>query len=243
MNAPAIDFSYQNSEYLISTQNHGFYVADKDLNLKRHFILDEYYSATITDFAGAAYVKDEVIRVMGSNKTSIDIKQDDNADPVKGYADFYEGADKFSTVGYRNRLKTSRSKLNYIQSYTTDGKYAYMVSIPNGTYTRLFIIKQLNSDNGLEAEYTPELAPNVKLKEGRKLDELYISAMSFFEGKLYAVSKAYNVMLVIDPKEQLITEVVGLPKQLSNIQGISFVDTDVVVLNYESGKNILYTLK
>lgn len=243
MIAPAIDFSYKNGKYLISTQNGGFYITDADLNLQSSFLLDKYFSATVTDFAGAQYINDEVIRIMGSNKTSIDVKEDPNADPKKGFADFYEGGDKFSTVGWRNRLKTSRSKLNYVQSYTTDGKYGYMATIPNGTYKRLFIVKQLNSDKGLEAEFTPELGNNVVLKNDRSLDELYITGLSYKDGKLYAVSKAYNLLLIIDPKEQLIIDVFGLPSSLNNIQGIGFVDNEIVVLNYESGKNILYKVK
>lgn len=118
-----------------------------------------------------------------------------------------------------------------------------MATIPNGTYTRLFIVKQLNSDKGLEAEYTPELAANIELKDGRKLDELYITGLAYHDGALYAVSKAYNVMIVIDPKEQLIKEVIGLPKELKNIQGITFVGGSPVVLSYDNGKNMLYTLK
>ncbi|BCX80079.1 disulfide bond formation protein B [Campylobacter sp. 19-13652] len=242
-NAPAIDITYANGEYLISTQNHGFYVANSDLSLKDSFLLDPYFSATITDFAGASYVKDGVIRIMGSNKTLIDVKTQKSDDLIKGYANFIKGYDKFSADGWRNRLKTSRSKLNYIQSYANDGKYGYMATIPNGTYTRLFIIKQLNSDKGLEAEYTPELAANVKLKDGRKLDELYITGLAFNAGRLYAVSKAYNLLLVIDTKEQTITEVVGLPKEILNIQGITFVNDLPVVLSYENGKNMLYELR
>lgn len=98
-NAPAIDVTYANGEYLISTQNYGFYVADDELKLKQSFLLDPYFSATITDFAGAGYVKDGVIRIMGSNKTLIDVKQQGTEDLIKGYANFLEGYDKFSADG------------------------------------------------------------------------------------------------------------------------------------------------
>lgn len=60
--------------------------------------------------------------------------------------------------------------------------------------------------------------------------------------KLYAFSKEFNTLLVIDPIKEEILEVYGLPKEIKNISAGGFRDNELILVSYENDKNILYTL-
>ncbi|WP_163280607.1 disulfide bond formation protein B [Campylobacter fetus] len=242
LNSPISDLNYQNDKMLVSTEEYGLYITDRDLtNINSHLVLDKYFSATVERFAGANFVGDN-IRIMGINKTSVDVKENPSADKVVNFPYFLEGADKFDEIG-RYRLKTSRAKNYYVLTSRSDKKHTYMITVPNNKYKELIVISTLNSDKGLSAEFIPELGDNVKLKDGRSLGELYISALAIKDDMLYALSKAYNTLLVIDPKDQIITKAYGLPKDILNIRAMTFVDGKILISSYENGKDALYTLE
>lgn len=240
LNSPISDLNYKDGKMLIATEEYGLYITDKNLDkISSHLVLDKYFSATVERFAGVNLIGDN-IRIMGINKTSVDVKENENADEVANFRYFLEGADKFEELG-RDRLKTSRAKNFYILSARSDDKYTYMLTVPNNKYKDLYVVEQLNSDKGLAAEWAPDLGSNLSLKNGRSINELYISALALNEGKLYAASKAYNTLIVIDPKEKSIIDVYGLPKELSNIRAITFVNDKLLVVDYKDNKNIIYS--
>lgn len=240
LNSPISDLNYKDGKMLIATEEYGLYITDKNLDkISSHLVLDKYFSATVERFAGVNLIGDN-IRIMGINKTSVDVKENENADEVANFRYFLEGADKFEELG-RDRLKTSRAKNFYILSARSDDKYTYMLTVPNNKYKDLYVVEQLNSDKGLAAEWTPDLDSNLSLKNGRSINELYISALALNEGKLYAASKAYNTLIVIDPKEKSIIDVYGLPKELSNIRAMTFVNDKLLVVDYKDNKNIIYS--
>ncbi len=58
------------------------------------------------------------------------------------------------------------------------------------------------------------------LKDGRKLGELYVTGMVYENGKLYAVSKNFNTLIVIDIASESIEAAYGLPAELTDIRGL-----------------------
>lgn len=110
LNSPISDINYANGKMLIATENHGLYVSDKSFDkITSHLILDPYYSATIDKFAGISAFGD-TLRIMGMNKTSVDIRENPKTDKIANYRYFVEGADKFDELG-RDRLKTAVRKI------------------------------------------------------------------------------------------------------------------------------------
>ncbi|CZE47691.1 disulfide bond formation protein B [Campylobacter geochelonis] len=243
LNAPISDMSFQNDKMLITTEKQGFYIANKELSsIGSNLVLDPYFSATIGSLVGANYIDKDTIRLMGDNKTSADVKENPKADSVANFRFFTQGADKFDEVNGRNRLKTSRAKNYYILSMRSDGKYSYAFSVPNNKYKKLILIEQLNKDGEVTAEYTPELASNVSLKDGRALGELYITGSFVKDGLLYAVSKNFNTIIALDPKTREIKDVFGIPKEVKNIRAMALVEDKILISSFENGKNTIYTL-
>lgn len=243
LNSPISDINYQNNKMLISTENYGLYISDKSFkDISSYLILDHLFSATVEKFVGANYINDEIIRIMGMNKTSANVKENPNADDVKNFRFFLEGYNSFEEIGWRNRLKTSRARNYYVLTARSDDTNTYMLTVPSNRYKKLIVVEQLNSDRGLAAEYIPTLDSNVKLKDKRNLGELYITGMGIKDGKLYAISKNYNTIIVIDTNSKKIVDTIGVPKEIKNIRALTFVDDKILVLSYENGKNIVYTL-
>lgn len=233
--------SFNEDKAILTTENQGLYLVSNDLKtIHSHMVLDSYYSATVGSFVGADFNEDENIVIMGNNKTSVEITPNKNANALKNFPYFLEGADSFDEVE-RSRLKTSRAKNYYVSAARRGAKFTYLTTAPNKRYKDLMIISMLNSDKQVHGEFLLELG-NAKLKEKRGLGELVISALALKDNKLYAFSKEFNTLLVIDPTKEEILEVYGLPKEIKNISACGFRDNELVLVSYENNKNILYTL-
>lgn len=233
--------SFNEDKAILTTENQGLYLVSNDLKtIHSHMVLDSYYSATVGAFVGADFNEDENIVIMGNNKTSVEITPNKNANALKNFPYFLEGANSFDEVE-RSRLKTSRAKNYYVSAARRGAKFTYLITAPNKRYKDLIIISMLNSDKQVHGEFLLELG-NAKLKEKRELGELVISALALKDNKLYAFSKEFNTLLVIDPTKEEILEVYGLPKEIKNISAGGFRGNELILVSYENTKNILYTL-
>ena len=244
LNGPinAIRFDEASKKFALATENWGLYLSDKNLeSVERHFVLDHLYFPVVLNFVGVDFMGDD-IKVMGYNKAYITVKADDNADDVAGFADFYEGADKFTKVD-RSMFQTVRAKTNYINSFVADEKYSYTVAVPNNLNNNFVLIKQSNADGMLSAELTPEIGYGVTLKKDRELGELYTTALAHKDGKLYAASKNFNTIVVIDTATDKIVDTYSFPSEIKNIRGLDFVNDELYVVSYQDNKNMLYILK
>ena len=73
----------------------------------------------------------------------------------------------------RARIDTTRGKLSYIHASATDGRYIFTATVPdNKNKTKFVISKALMVDWTLSGEFEPVAEA---LKDGRKLDELYVT--------------------------------------------------------------------
>jgi len=104
-------------------------------------------------------------------------------------------------------------------------------------------MKQLNEDGMLSAEVTPAIGEGVTLKKDRELGELYTTALAYKDGKLYAASKNFNTIVVIDTATDEIVDTYSFPSEIKNIRGLDFVGDKLYVVSYQDNKNMLYILK
>ena len=129
------------------------------------------------------------------------------------------GEDHFLSLG-RGRVDTVRSKFHHVMSAASEGEYNYMATVPNNRDHKTFVISKL-------------------LKEGRSLGELYVTGLSMYEGKLFAVSKNFNCIFEIDPKNEMIVKAFALPASLDDVRGLIADKDGFKVLN----RNVLVTLR
>lgn len=230
-------------EYVASSKNDVFFL-DQDLAITDFFRIDPYYSATIDPIVGVVPFLDKHYLLMGSNKTYLRFRKNDKADANLQYAEFLKGADRFEGQGDkglgRGRFYTMRAKYHHALSIAGDGKYFYTTTAPNNKDKKTFVISAfLVSDLMLSREFVP----SAKLKDGRSLGELYVTATTYFDGKLYALSKNYNVIAVIDPNQEKVLEVMSFPKEIKNARGLIVNKDGIKILSYQDGANTLFDLK
>ncbi|BCD46194.1 disulfide bond formation protein B [Helicobacter suis] len=225
--------------FLITTQNEGLYIVDTTLQkVLVHLILDRHYSVTVGSLVGANMVG-STIRLMGANKSSVDVHYNPKAH--NNFQNFLVGAHHFDEIG-RSRLRTSRASTHYILSARSDGIHTYMLTVPNKYYKKLILVSMLDQDLGLSSESVVQTSKRTPLKNKRTLGEFYITGLSFYQGRLFALSKAYNALLVINPYDATIIDAYGLPSLIKNASALAFMDNQLIITGYSKHHDIFYTL-
>ena len=238
---PINSLDFINGEFVASSKWEVFFM-DENFKPKSDFEIDSYFSATVDPIIGVIPFMEDKYMLMGSNKTLLRFAKNPNADEALQYADFIRGNDKFEGQGKglgRGRIDTVRAKFNHIASITTDGKYAYLATVPNNLDAKKFVIsKVMLSDRTLSGEFTPK----ANLKEGKSLGDLYVTSMAYKDEMIYALSKNHNVVVVIDPKNEEIVKTIAYPSEIKNARSLFFKDGVAHILSYQDGKNKLFTL-
>lgn len=206
-------------EYVVASK-YDFWFLNADLTTKFHAAMDPWFSANVLDIVGVTPLGEDAYVLMGTNKSILRIRQNPQADDVKGWANFTAGRDHVEAVGGlgRARIDTERAKMFYIHSSATDGKYVYTATVPDNKSKTTFVIsKTLQKDWQLSGEFKPE---SKLLKKDRSLGELYVTGMVYEDGRLYAVSKNWNVLVVINIADESVEAAWGLPADLTDVRGL-----------------------
>lgn len=206
-------------EYVV-TSKYDFWFLGEDLKPVVHAAMDPWFSANVLDIVGVTEFRDDAYVLMGMNKSFLKIRKNPNDDDVTGWPNFTAGRDQVEAVdGFgRGRIGTERAKMFYVHSSATDGKYVYMATVPDNKDKKTFVIsKALQSDFVLSGEFKPT---SDLLKDGRSLGELYVTGMVYEDGRLWAVSKNFNVLIAIDLATEQVVDVKALPADLTDIRGL-----------------------
>lgn len=218
INQPINMISQVRGQYFLASK-YNFWVLDDELKPTVSAEIDPWFSANVLDIVGITPYKDDAFVLMGTNKSLLRARLNPNADDVKGWANFVEGRTQVEAVGGlgRARIDTERAKYSYIHSSATDGRYIFTATVPDNRNHKTFVIsKALMADWTLSAEFVP----GADLKDSRTLGELYVTGMVYEDGKLYAVSKNFNTLLVIDIAAEEVTAAYAIPAELTDIRGL-----------------------
>ena len=239
VNQPINMISQVRGQYFIASK-YNFWVLDKELKPTVSAEIDPWFSANVLDIVGITPYKDDAFVLMGTNKSLLRARLNPNADDVKGWANFVEGRTQVEAVGGlgRARIDTERAKYSYIHSSATDGRYIFTATVPDNRNHKTFVIsKALMADWTLSAEFVPA----ADLKDGRSLGELYVTGMVYEDDKLYAVSKNFNTLLVIDIAAEEVTAAYAIPAELTDIRGLVKKGNQFEVIDHN--KIVTLTLK
>lgn len=239
VNQPINMISQVRGQYFIASK-YNFWVLDKELKPTVSAEIDPWFSANVLDIVGITPYQDDAFVLMGTNKSLLRARLNPNADDVKGWANFVEGRTQVEAVGGlgRARIDTERAKYSYIHSSATDGRYIFTATVPDNRNHKTFVIsKALMADWTLSAEFVPA----ADLKDGRSLGELYVTGMVYEDDKLYAVSKNFNTLLVIDIAAEEVTAAYAIPAELTDIRGLVKKGNQFEVIDHN--KIVTLTLK
>jgi disulfide bond formation protein DsbB len=228
------DLAYDaaSDRFLLTTNQAGIYITDAGLShVVRYTVIDPGFSVDLGTFVGAAFVDSKTVMAVGDNKSFVVLKEKDGADANRNFRYFLESWDKFDEVS-RSRFGTVRARMMYTMSAAFDpaSHSAFTVTVPNAKSKRL-VVSRFGEDYVLSEEYTPKLGAQsgLALKAKRKLDELYVTGTAFADGRLYAISAAYNTLLVIDPASREVVSAYSVPGVVHPV-GLAVKGTDFYVL-------------
>jgi disulfide bond formation protein DsbB len=223
--------------FLVTTQ-HGIYLVNDTLaKLNRYAIVDAGFAVDLGRFAGAAFLDKGIVLGVGENKSFVVLDPSDKADAEANFRFFLESFDKFEERS-RSRFGTVRARMMYVMSaaYDSASNSVYTVTVPNNKVKRLIISRFDRNDMTLSEEFAPTLAKDagLALTGKRSVDEFYVTGAAIADGKMYAVSAAYNTLLTIDLATRAVVAARGVPV-LSKPTGIAVKGNELYILG-ESGR-------
>lgn len=201
-----------------AASKYDFWTLDESLKPVVSAQMDPWFDTNVLDIVGITAYKDGFV-LMGMNKSLLRARLNDKADDVKGWANFTAGRTSVEAVGGlgRARIDTERAKFSYVHASATDGRYIFTATVPDNKNKKTFVIsKALMSDWMLSGEFVPA----ADLKKDRTLGELYVTGMVYENGKLWAVSKNFNVLICIDIAGEKVESVYGLPAEFTDLRGL-----------------------
>lgn len=202
----------------VAASKYDFWFLKDDLSVDVHAAFDPWYSANVLDVVGITEFGEDSMILMGMNKSLLPVRKNPEADDVAGWANFTAGRTEVEAAAGRARIGTERAKYSYIHSAATDGKYMYTATVPdNLNQKKLVVSKALQSDWMLSGEF---VVGSALLKEGRTLGELYITGLVYEDGRLYGVSKNYNLIVAIDLAKEEIVEAMTIPAEFTDVRGL-----------------------
>jgi disulfide bond formation protein DsbB len=201
--------------FFLATQ-HGIYIIDGSLTrVLRYTVVDPGFSVDLGRFAGAAFLDSTTLMAVGENKSYVILRENDQADPDRNFRFFLESFDKFDELS-RSRFATVRGRMMYVMSLAFDPvtNSLYTVTVPNSKVKRLVVSRFDRRDLLLSAEFVPALAPESGLKlsgERRSLDEFFVTGATIADGRMYAISAAYDTLVLIDLATHSIVAAYAVP--------------------------------
>jgi disulfide bond formation protein DsbB len=222
------------NRFLLTTES-GVYLADEALgNVVRYTIVDPGYSIDLGRFAGAAFLDGATVMAVGENKSFVVLRENDKADADKNFRFFLESFDRFDEVS-RSRLGTVRARMMYTMSLAFDpaSKSLFTVTVPNAKVKRLVVSRFDRGDMTLSEEFMPRLGEGAGLAwngEKRSLDELYVTGAAVADGRLYALSAAFNTLLTIDLSTHTVIAAHAIPG-LSRPTGLAIKGGDFYIVS------------
>jgi disulfide bond formation protein DsbB len=201
--APAgLAYDAGTDRFLLVTDD-GIYLTDGALRqVVRHTVVDPLFAVDLGRFSGAAFLDDGQVVAVSENKSYVILRESESADAVRNFRYFLESPTAFDEVS-RSRFSTIRARMMYVMSAAVDRATRSIVTItvPSSRNRRWVISRFDLADMTLSEEFVPRVDPTAGLSVeggGDPLEELYVTAATIEDGRLYALSAARSTLLTID---------------------------------------------
>ena len=116
-----------------------------------------------------------------------------------------------------------------------------MFSVPNEVSKKVVVIKVDKNDQTLSAESVLKAGAGLELKDGRDLNDYYITGADVKNGKILALSKNYNTLLVVDAETMRAVDAYELPA-VGDMHAIAIKGESLFILSVEGGQDVVYEL-
>ncbi len=201
-------------QFLVTTQQ-GVYLADERLErLTRHTVIDVGFSVDLGRFGAGAFLDKGRVMALGENKSYVVLEPSDKADAEANFRYFLESFDQFNEVS-RSRFGTVRARMMYVLSaaYDPASSSIYTVTVPNNKVKRMIVSRFDAGDMTLSEEYPPALSAGsgLRLTAGRRLDEYCVTGAAIADGRMFAISAAFDTLLTLDLAQRTVVAAHAIP--------------------------------
>lgn len=178
------------------------------------------------------------LSVIATKEIGFELKNYAGSKTYAGGLAYDKKNDEFALKGQRLSLHTTRAKKNYVLSLAKDpdSRYFYMLTVAAKKAPSVILLKFDSKDNKISEETILEFDKGLQLKENTKVNSFYITGADIANGKMLAISKNYNALLVIDLASKTITNAYTLPN-IGDISDIAIKADELYILTREGGKD------
>lgn len=247
-NAGGLAYNATTNEFAIISTAAGIYYLDENLEkVTDSAILDKPNGYDIRYSVDSTFV-DNMLITTAFNKTlwAVEKASKSDIDAFKEWNTFRKTSGGLKTSWYRDRpvVLTVRAKKAYVLSLANDvnSDFMYMFSVPNEVSKKVVVIRVDKNDQTLSAESVLKADSSLKLKENRTLDDYYITSADIKDGKILAMSKNYNTLLVISADSMKAIDAYELPK-IGDAHSIAIKGNSLFILSREDGKDVVYEIE
>lgn len=164
----------------------------------------------------------------------------DKKEANKAWRYLHDGYDKFS-LDFKDRYSTVRAKQQFILSWDHSDFYGefFIASVPDDIKQSWSVASFSDSDNLLSTEFIPSFDEHLGVKEGRDINDYYVTGMDANGEFIYLLSKQYSSILKLDPRNRKIVEVYSF-EGASDAHALAIKDDKFYVVSREGGTNKIF---
>lgn len=233
-----LDYDAAMDRFLITTE-HGIYLTNGALDrIERYTVVDPLFAVDLARFSGAAFLDSQTVMAVSENKSYVVLREsEESGGSSKNFRFFLESYDQFEEVS-RSRLATVRAKMMYVMSAAFDpaSQSLYTLTVPNARHRRLVVSRFDTTDMQLWEEFLPVIARDLPFApddDSRPLDDLYVTAATIADGRLYALSAAHSTLLAIDLTFRAVVAAYAIDG-LSQPTGLAVKDGELFIVSSDA---------
>ena len=239
------DYDENKKQFAIVSNDNEFYITDENLKPISYAKHDRHFIMEMEATVGATWYKKK-LGMISYNKTFIfyepasNLSKDEQNSQWRHLLAGYD-AWKLNDLGSKGRFSTIRSKQQYVLGWDyleSENKF-YTASVPNDVRDYWSVAIFDGDDKMILEEFVPKAAANLQLKEGRNLNNYYITGIDVEPDVLYLLSKNFSTILKLNLTTKEIDEAFSF-SGVNNPRALAIKDNKFYIFSREGKENKVF---
>jgi len=239
------DYDESKKQFALVSNDNEFYIADENLKPVSYAKHDRHFIMEMEATVGASWYKNE-LGMISYNKTFVfyepasNLSKDEQNSQWRHLLAGYD-AWKLNDLGNKGRFSTIRSKQQYILGWDyleSENKF-FTASVPNDVRDYWSVAIFDGDDKMILEEFAPKAGSNLQLKEGRNLNNYYITGIDVEPDALYLLSKNFSTILKLNLNTKEIDEAFSF-SGVNNPRALAIKDNKFYIFSREGKENKVF---
>ena len=239
------DYDESKKHFAIVSNDNEFYITDENLKPVSYAKHDRHFIMEMEATVGASWYKNE-LGMISYNKTFVfyepasNLSKDEQNSQWRHLLAGYD-AWKLNYLGNKGRFSTIRSKQQYVLGWDyleSENKF-FTASVPNDVRAYWSVAIFDGDDKMILEEFVPKAGANLQLKEGRNLNNYYITGIDVEPDALYLLSKNFSTILKLNLTTKEIDEAFSF-SGVNNPRALAIKDNKFYIFSREGKENKVF---